>query len=231
MGKLKSIIKNEFQGWHIWEISWMVFSAAVICVVSSFYKDSWLGIAGAVCGIAASVLTGKGKLSAYVIGGIGRVFYAFVAWKALYYGEVMLNLLYFVPMEFYGIYVWNKNMNRNTHEVNKRSMNFRQSVILVLVIAVATFGYGLFLKHLGGALPFVDSFTNAVSVIAMLVTIKRFWQQWILWCVVNAVSIVMWLISFASGTGSMAILLMWCIYLANSVIMLIKWKKELAGNK
>lgn len=222
---VKTILKNEFQGWKLWEILWLIFSAAVILVVSSFYKDNWQGIAGAVCGISASVLTGKGKLSAYIIGGIGRVLYAIVAFKALFYGEVMLNLLYFVPMEFYGIYEWNKNMNAETHEVNKRSMNTKQLVYLAAIIAAATFGFGLFLKHLGGRLPFADSFTNVVSIIAMIVTIKMFWQQWILWIVVNSVSIFMWVLSFINGSGSIAILLMWCIYLANSIIMLVKWKK------
>lgn len=226
MNKLKSTIKNEFQGWRFWEVAWMIFCASVICVVSSFYKDSWIGIAGAACGIVASVLTGKGKISAYIIGGIGRVLYAFVAWKALFYGEVMLNLLYFVPMEFYGIYVWNKNMNSETHEVNKRSMNRKQLILLAVIIMAATFLYGILLRQLGGALPYVDSFTNVVSIIAMIVTIKRYWQQWILWCVVNAVSIVMWIFSFINGNGSIAVLLMWCIYLSNSIIMMFKWKKE-----
>ncbi len=227
MDKLKSIIKNEFQGWNFMEVSWMIISTSAICAVSSIYKDSLKGIIGASFGIMASVLTGKGKLSAYVAGGIGRILYALVAWKAMFYGEVMLNLLYFVPMEFYGIYAWSKNMNCKTHEVNKRSMSKNQSILLVLAIAASTFLYGLFLKNLGGSLPFFDSFTNVVSVTAMFITIKRFWQQWILWCAVNAVSIIMWTISFAEGNGSIAILLMWCIYLANSVIMLAKWKKEL----
>lgn len=226
MNKLKAIIKNEFEGWHFWEVAWMIFCAAVIFIVSSFYKDNWIGIAGAVCGIASSVLTGKGKISAYIIGGAGRIFYAFVAWNALFYGEVMLNLLYFVPMEFVGIYFWNKNMNTETHEVNKQSMSFRKMILLAVIIFACTFLYGIFLKHLGGALPYFDSFTNVVSVIAMIVTIKRYWQQWILWCVVNLVSISMWLVSFLNGTGSIAVLLMWCIYLANSIIMLIKWIKK-----
>lgn len=225
MSDFKTIIKNEFLGWKWYEILWLIFCAVVISVTASFFKDSAIGIIGAICGITASVLTGKGKLSAYVIGGIGRILYAIIAYKTKFYGEVMLNLLYFVPMEFYGIYVWNKNMNHETHEVNKRSMNKGQVTVLCFAIAAVTVAYGFLLKHLGSRLPFVDSFTNTVSVIAMIVTIKMFWQQWVLWLVVNVVSCGMWIYSFVNGTGSVAILLMWIIYLANSTIMLIKWKK------
>lgn len=220
-------IKDEFTGWKLWEILWLLVSVLTVGIGSLFYKDNWMGIAGAVCGIFASVLTGKGKISAYVIGGIGRVFYAFVAWRASFYGEVMLNLFYFVPMEFYGIYVWNKNMNSQTKEVEKRSMSSRQIFILTLIIILSTVAYGFVLKKIGGRLPFVDSFTNVISIIAMIVTIKRYSQTWILWMIVNAVSIVMWTITFRTGTGSLAVLLMWIIYFVNSLVMFVKWTKEL----
>ena len=223
---MKAIIKNEFQGWHIWEVVWLAAATLTVCIAASFFKDNPTAVIASTCGIAASVLTGKGKLSAYVIGGIGRVLYAFIALKACFYGEVMLNLLYFVPMEFYGIYVWNKNMNSKTHEVKKRSMNSKQIYFLVMAIVVCTIGYGLWLKHLGGALPFLDSFTNVISIIAMIVTIKMYAQTWVLWLIVNVISIVMWTISYKAGTGSIAILLMWCIYFVNSFIMLVKWTRE-----
>jgi len=223
---MNAIIKNEFQGWHLWEVAWLVAASITVCLASCFFKDSPAAVVASIFGIAASVLTGKGKLSAYVIGGISRVLYAFIALKACFYGEVMLNLLYFVPMEFYGIYVWSHNMNRKTHEVKKRSMSSRQICLLTMVITVCTIGYGFWLKQLGGALPFLDSFTNVISIIAMIVTIKMYAQTWVLWLLVNAVSIVMWVISYKAGTGSIAILLLWCIYFVNSLIMLIKWARE-----
>ena len=34
----------------------------------------------------------------------------------------MLNALYYVPMQFVGFYIWSKNMNSTTHEVEKKSI-------------------------------------------------------------------------------------------------------------
>lgn len=226
MSKLKKIIKNEFQGWKVWECIWLVISVTAVFIAASLFKDSKIAVIASVCGIFSSVLTGKGKLSAYFVGGVSRVLYAIVAFPAHLYGEVMLNLLYFVPMEFYGIYVWYKNMDFETHEVQKKSMKGKQFAILLVIIAAVTVVFGFFLKYLGGTLPFVDSFTNVISVIAMLVTIKRYRQTWILWMVVNAVSIVMWIFTFINGTGSLAILMMWIIYFTNSLVMFIKWSKS-----
>lgn len=220
-------IKDEFSGWKRGEVIWLTVSILSVAACSFFFNDTLYGIIAAVCGITASVLTGKGKISAYVIGGISRVIYGFIALKAAFYGEVMLNFFYFVPMEFYGIYVWNKNMNAQTKEVRKRSMNLKQLFILFITIAVLTTAYGFVLKRIGGRLPFVDSLTNIISIIAMILTIKRYSQTWILWMIVNAVSILMWLVSFASGTGSAAVLMMWIIYFINSLIMFVKWTREI----
>lgn len=228
MSKLKKIIKNEFQGWKVWECIWLVISVTAVFIAASLFKDSKIAVIASVCGIFSSVLTGKGKLSAYFVGGVSRVLYAIVAFPAHLYGEVMLNLLYFVPMEFYGIYVWYKNMDFETHEVQKLSMSSKKFLILLVVIVAGTVGFGYFLKYLGGILPFADAFTNVVSIIAMLVTIKRYSQTWLLWMIVNAVSIALWIYSFANGTGSIAILLMWIIYFSNSLIMYLKWKMELS---
>lgn len=226
MTKVLCLLKNEFIGWKLWEILWLLFCTICISIISFFYKDSAIGIAGAICGIVSSVLTGKGKLSAYIIGGIGRIFYAIIAFKALYYGEVFLNLLYFVPMEFYGIYVWNKNMDNSTHEVVKQKMPKNKLLIYTLLIILFTILLTAILKYYNDPLPFLDSLTNTLSVFAMIITIKRYYQQWILWAIINCISISMWVYSFINGTGSIAILFMWIIYLMNSIIMLIKWYKD-----
>ena len=73
-------------------------------------------------GVASVVCTGKGKLSAYLFGLVNSVLYALIAWQAAYYGETMLNLLYYVPMQFVGFFVWSRHMNEGTHEVEKLSL-------------------------------------------------------------------------------------------------------------
>ena len=54
-------------------------------------------------------------------------------------------------------------------------------------------------------------------------------EQWILWIIVDVVTVIMWLIALINGTGSIAVLLMWCIYLINAVIMYVKWRNETNG--
>lgn len=223
---IKRFIKNEITGWKPFEIIWLAAACAVITGLSIYWGDSLMGIISAVSGVACVVCTGKGKLSAYVFGLVNCVLYAIISYKAALYGETMLNAVYYIPMQFVGFYVWNKNMNAESHEVKKLRMKPLILVLTAAAIAAATFIYGIILKRMGDAMPFVDAFTTVSSVAAMIVSVKMFAEQWWIWIAVDILSVYMWWCDFRSGSDNMATLLMWVVYLGNAVIMLIKWEKE-----
>ena len=104
-------------------------------------------------------------------------------------------------------------------------------IILLLSILTATYFYGLILRFLGDAMPFVDSFTTVSSVVAMIVSVKMFAEQWWIWVAVDIFSVYMWWCDFQSGSDNMATLLMWVVYLGNAIIMLVKWEREAKLNK
>ncbi|MDE7432039.1 MAG: nicotinamide riboside transporter PnuC [Lachnospiraceae bacterium] len=230
MNIVKKYIKAELKNWKAIEVFWLLAAVITILILSIYWKDNWIGITAAVTGVACVVLTGKGKLSSYIFGLINILFYAYTAYYAKYYGEVMLNMLYYLPMNFVGWYAWHKNMDEETGEVVKKRMSVRNSVIVFLVTGIAIFIYGLILRAMGGNLPFVDSMSTVVSVVAQILCIKRYVEQWILWIVVDIVTVIMWIAAFFTGGESVATLLMWSIYLINAIIMFIKWNKEAAKN-
>ena len=59
-----------------------------------------------------------------------------------------------------------------------------------------------------------------------ILCVKRYMEQWILWIVVDVVTVFMWIAAFFNGGESVATLLMWSIYLLNAIFMFIKWYKE-----
>lgn len=223
---LQQFIKNEISSWKKWEVIWLAAACGIITVLSLYWHDSLMGIISATTGVACVVCTGKGKLSAYVFGLINVVLYAIISYHARYYGEVMLNVLYYAPMQFYGFAVWSRHMNAETHEVIKKRMSGRDRSVLTAGIVGGTFLYGLALKKLGGELPFVDSLSTVSSVAAMIISVKMYMEQWVIWIVVDVVTVVMWAWAFANGNESIATLLMWVVYLVNVVIMYIKWSRE-----
>lgn len=228
---LKKIIKDELIGWKKVEVFWLLLVCAIITGLSIYWQDTLMGIISATTGVACVVCTGKGKLSAYIFGLINCILYAIIAYQAHLFGETMLNALYYVPMQFIGFYIWSKNMNEETHEVNKKHMTNKARIGYLLLMVIGTLVYGLILKQMGDAMPFVDSFTTVSSVVAMIVSVKMYAEQWWIWVLVDIFSVYMWWCNFKTGNDNMATLLMWVVYLGNAILMCLKWEKEIYKNE
>lgn len=223
---MRTFLKNELSGWKKTEVAWLTIACAIITALSVYWGDSLMGIISSVTGVACVVCTGKGKLSAYIFGLVNCALYAIISYRSALYGETMLNVFYYIPMQFVGFRVWSRNMNAESHEVIKKTMSAPALAGLIASVAAGTLVYGLLLRRLGDAIPFVDAFTTVASVAAMIVSIRMYAEQWWIWIIVNVFSVYMWWCDFSGGSDNMATLLMWSVYLVNSVIMLIKWKKE-----
>ena len=81
------------------------------------------------------------------------------------------------------------------------------------------------LHLINGNRPFCDAVTNILSIAAMLLTVKRAIEEWVLWIVVNAVEVFMWWNAWRAGEGSISVLLMWLLFLANGTYLLSLWMR------
>lgn len=223
---MQELIKLEIKGWRKIEVLWLALATLIITGLSIYWDESLIGIISAVTGVICVVLTGKGKLSCYFFGVINCVAYAYIAYQAKFYGDVMENLLYFLPMQFVGFIQWKKNMNIDTGEVISERLSWNKRIMLLLISAIAVYIYGLFLKKIGGNLPYMDSLSNILSLIAMWLCVKRYMEQWIMWIIIDVVTLGMWSIAFIQNQESIATLIMWMVYLINAIIMYVRWNKS-----
>ena len=222
---MKGFLKNELTGWKKSDIVWLATATAIILGLSLYWKENIIGILCSLTGVWCVILTGKGKLSSYIFGTLNVLLYSYVAFGAKYYGEVMLNLLYYFPMNFVGFFSWKKHMDDEEGEVSKKRLPLKTSLLVYMGTAAAIFGYGLVLRRLGGNLPFVDSMSTVISVVAQILCVLRYAEQWVLWIIVDIVTVIMWAFAFVNGGESVATLLMWTVYLLNAIIMFVKWYK------
>lgn len=220
---MKKFIKNELANWKIYEICWLVIAAFSITGLSVYWQDTWYGILSALSGVICVILTGKGKLSAYIFGVINCILYGLISYGQGLYGETMLNLLYYLPLQFYGFVIWNKNMNNDSLEVKRMIMPISERFKKCALIVLSTVVYGLILKKMNDPMPFIDSFTTVASVFAMWFSCKRFMEQWYLWIAIDIVSVYMWWTRYSIGGDNIATLLMWIVFLINAVYGFIKW--------
>lgn len=222
---LKNFIQNELSGWKKAELIWMAFCSLAILGLSLNMQDTPLGIIAALTGTWYTLWAGKGKISCYFFGIINSICYGLISYQYRFFGEVMLNLGYYLPMMFVGIFCW-KNHLSDHGVIKKTSLSLKGKAVLLLSTLMAIILYGLLLKCLNGRTPYLDSLTTILSIAAMIMTVKRCSEQWLLWIIVNTASIIMWLNVFLQNGSAISSLLMWIISLANGFIFYFQWAKE-----
>ena len=215
---------NKFNGWSLFEISWLLISTIVMIGLSIVWKDSLISLVSGVTGIIGVVLCAKGKIHTYYFSIINVFLYALLCLQNKLYGEVMLNLLYFIPMNIIGFYLWKKQKN-DDGTVKARSLTVKGYIIMVVGLVVSISLYYQLLKGLGGNLQLVDSITTMTSVVAIILQVLRYKEQWTLWIIINIASVIMWTMLLNTPNGSITMIIMWAAYLINSIYGYFNWKK------
>ena len=222
---LKKFIRGEVSGWQKHEVFWLALCITLTCGISLFLKDTPVGIIASVTGTAYTVIAGKGKISCYIFGIINTVLYGLISMQNGLWGEVFLNWAWYLPMMFAGIICWKRRLN-SKQTIIKTRLSSRGRIICAACSLSGVAAGAVILHHFNDPQPVIDSLTTVLSVTAMILTVKRCSEQWVMWTVVNTASIWMWIKAYLAGAGSIAVLLMWIIALANGIIFFIKWHRE-----
>lgn len=174
----------------------------------------------AISGIICVVLCAKGKKAQYIWGLFNIIGYVIIAFINKYYGEVMLNALYYLPSQFIGYYFWNKHENKNTNDVIGKKFNIKQTIICLTGCLVLVGLYKLILDSLGGNQTLLDSASTITSIVANTLMILRYREQWLLWIIIDIITVIMWLIA-----KDYVMVVMWSVYLMNAFYGYYKWTK------
>jgi nicotinamide mononucleotide transporter len=207
----------------------MLFITALICLVN---RETIFLTSIALAGVLCVILAARGNIWNYVIGIYNATAYAYVAYLNGLYGEMGLNLFFFLPTAIVGWFLWRKKLSRGSTVLMRRlSMLHRSALFIACIILTILTGFLLSLIPTQNT-PYIDALTNVLSIIATLLMMYRFQEQWFLYITLNIFTIFMWFLRMSAGSGEgSAMLLMWSIYLINSIYGAIKWHIGVKANK
>lgn len=245
MQKFKYLIHEELSGWKAFDIIWLVTVCVIITTVTLLTSNAEAfglshptlssgavkacvvcSIVAAIIGVINVVLGGKGKLSNYFFGVVSACLMIYINMTVKNYG-IMLVSVYNLIMQFVGFRAWSKNMNADTHEVKKIHMKEKERWVYAGILLAATFVLGFIMRNVGDSHPFIDAFITSAQVIAMILMVRMFAEQWWLWIVINIASIYLFL---TSREVTLALALMYMVYFVNSIIMCVRWEREAREN-
>lgn len=179
--------------------------------------------------IAYVLLAAKGNPWCWPIGLVSVIitFIVYIRPEVRLYSEATLQV-YYMGMSIYGWIVWTKKKEGTAEAESLLSIQrwtIKQHLMAVGAGVVLLFLLGSFWSWMGGALPYVDAFTTAFSIIATYMVAQKVIENWIYWIVIDTVSVF---INWDRGLYLFAVLFI--VYCIVAVFGLIEWRrKELAA--
>jgi len=201
--------------------SLIVFAGAVL---SATLASTLFEMSVSLSGILCVGLIAIGRREGFLIGIYNSLSYSMLAYSNGLFGEMYLNLLFFVPTGVIGYLMWGRHTLKNkTVAMRQLSRTYRWYVATACILS--TSGLGLLLQlNPDQNTPFIDATTNVLSIVATFLMMWRYKEQWLLYILLNIITIIMWALRvLAEGEAGDLMVLMWSIFLLNSVFGYWRW--------
>ena len=225
-------IKKSFQ-----ELKWyeylmgavMIFIAARAMVLgftagSADGNPPWLTVINfisAVCGVICIFCTAKANISNFLFATVNTIVYAIylVYWHI--WGTAALEVFFYIPMNFISWYYWARHRDRElTQKTKAKRLTMFQNLLCGVIILVSGIIYHGILVRIGGEVAWFDAFTLSIGIVATILELLRYREQYVWWIVTDVVSVGMYIDHFDA-----VYLTKRSIYLIMAVIGLVNWAK------
>lgn len=188
---------------------------------------SLLELFGVVTGFLFLWLEIKQKPSMWLVGGICSLIYLFVFAVARIYADMGFNI-YNALISIYGYAKWRHSLrNGTTRDVHTGKIEYSslslQQIVRILSVSVLIYGaiFTLLKEFTDSPIPQGDAFTTTLSIVATWMLAKRIIQHWLVWIVVNLVSVYLY-----SLRGLYPTMFLYAIYTVAAAMGYYIWKKK-----
>lgn len=221
--KVTKKLISELKTLKTFDIIWLILCTIGITIISINTNNSILAIIASVMGVIYVILNGCRLSVAFLFGIVNTFIYGIVSYQNGLYGDFMLNVFYSCPCCIIGLIAWFK-ASKDTTVANISSFKLKQRIIFALLVIIAIGVYGTILLALKDTQPYLDATTTVLSISAYICLILRKKEVWYLFNISNILSILMWGINYRTSDANLAILFMYVIYTANSLLNTVKWE-------
>ena len=222
-----------FKEWTWFERIWLLLFSIVNVFLYLKWDSGLIGLISAMSGMLCVVLVAKGKISNFVFGIVNTATYAYISYGYGLYGESMLNALFYLPTQFIGLWMWQRHRSVNKvrdEDIEIKRLSVKGWDIVVASVVVGAYAYMHVLMALDAQQVRIDSVAVVMSVVAQILLTLRYAEQWVLWILVNLLSIVLWVVTLSQSGGSdYTMPVMWTAFLINSIYGWINWLKLQQG--
>lgn len=181
-----------------------------------YISNNWLEIVGTIIGFVYLWQEVKASIWLWLTGIVMPAIYTVVFYKSGLYADFGIQV-YYIVAALYGFLFW-KFGKKQDKPLPIVHTSVRQGVILFLITVLVFIPIYLILtKFTDSTVPFYDSATTALSIVALWMLAKKHVEQWFVWIAVDAVSSALY---FYKGIYFTAVL-----YAVYTVVAIYGYKK------
>jgi nicotinamide mononucleotide transporter len=192
-------------------------------IILEWLLSNKIELLGAILGILYIFFSIRQSIFTWPTGLLTSVLYTIVFFQSKFYADMGLQV-YYVVISIYGWYYWLKGTNSEKGKsVPVRELSNKLWLILGIVgIIIYIILVYILINFTDSDVPYMDSLTTALSIIATWMLAKKYIEQWLIWIFVDAVSSGLYVYKNLWPT-----VILFIVYTIMAVLGYLEWKKDL----
>ncbi|MEG2240108.1 MAG: nicotinamide riboside transporter PnuC [Alistipes sp.] len=178
-----------------------------------------LQLVGIVLGLLYLWLEYHANIYLWVVGLIMPLVHGVLYYQAGLYADTSMQV-YYILAGLYGWLVWH---NAPKHSKQLQISHTPLRLVPLLVVAYALVHLVLYIvlsEFTNSTVPFWDSFTTALCVVAMWMLSRKYAEQWLVWLVVDVVTVGLYIYKDIPYTAGL-----YALYSTLAVVGYLRWRK------
>lgn len=186
-------------------------------------SGNYIELLGFIFGLLYIILSIKQNIWCWPVGFITSALYIYVFFVSKFYADMGLQV-YYLLVSIYGWYYWMFGARSKRQDDLKISKTKLKLGIYLTIVTILLFGVISFIlvNYTDSELPYWDSFTTAASFVATWMLAKKIIEHWIIWVVVDFVSLGLYIYK-----GLYPTVILFAVYTILAILGYLQWKKEL----
>ena len=193
----------------------------MIDLISEWLLVNKIEILGAILGLLYIFFSIRQSILTWPTGLLSSALYIIVFFQAGFYADMGLQV-YYVVISIYGWYFWISGKKKTDKKLPVRITHLRLWLKLLVVFAVTYFIIlYILLKFTDSTVPYMDTLTTALSIIATWMLARKYIEHWLIWIFVDFVSMGLYIYKNLWPT-----VVLFAVYTVLAGLGYTEWKKD-----
>ncbi len=190
------------------------------------FKDwlstNYIELAGSILGLLYIFFSIRQHILTWPTGLLTSALYVYVFFISKLYADMGLQS-YYVFISIYGWYFWIKGGNKEKKKVQvsrlKKALLLKLAFVTVVIYAIILY---ILLEHTDSPVPYMDSMTTALSIVATWMLARKIIEHWVIWVFVDAFSVGLYMYKGLWPTSVLFI-----VYTIMAIVGYFEWKRDM----